>query len=121
MGLKLKTSFPWRRRHPSRSSTKAKTQGSETECGITAHGSGSSDVPTSIAIEKASSPRAKAKVANQHNREKAKPSMEKQSRVQDSICLTYKKAISQKAISTPKLGILRLDYNYPPAVGDIGK
>ena len=41
--------------------------------------------------------------------------------VQDSICLSYEKAISEKNIVTPKLGILRLDYNYPPAVGDIGK
>ncbi len=90
---------------------------------ISAHGSGSSDVSTTIENEKATSPRAKvkAKVDNQHDREKAKPSLEKQLSVQDSICLTYKKAISEKAISTPKLGVLRLDYNYPPAVGDIGK
>lgn len=83
----------------------------------------------STTIEKVTSPRAKVKVKakidvnDQHNREKAKPStdLEKQLSVQDSLRLAYKKAISEKAISTPKLGILRLDYNYPPAVGDIGK
>ena len=41
--------------------------------------------------------------------------------VQGALNLTYKKDITDKTICTPKLGILRLDYNYPPAVGDIGK
>jgi len=67
---------------------------------------------------------AQAEVHDQDNCRPKPPSMQRQSStlsVQDSICLTYKKAISEKNFSTPKLGILRLDYNYPPAVGDIGK
>ena len=41
--------------------------------------------------------------------------------LRDSMRNKYKDAISSTAYKTPKLGILRLDYNYTPAVGDIGK
>ena len=41
--------------------------------------------------------------------------------LRDSLRSIYDEAISSCAHKTPKLGILRLDYNYTPAVGDIGK
>ncbi len=125
--LKLKPAFSWRPLllgcHSSR--TKTKKQGREADINITAHGS--TDVSTTIQgdfdVAEGVKVKVKVDVDDQNNREKAKakPSMDKQLSVQDSICLTYKKAISENAIRTPKLGILRLDYNYPPAVGDIGK
>jgi len=63
---------------------------------------------------------------NDHNRHQTESISTQRTRrmsvdlgVQGTLYLSYKNDITQKNMSTPKLGILRLDYNYPPAVGDI--